>query len=394
MIKRKTIETLYLMVVLIVLALYGCVTMLDGDNTAGLETGLTPLVSAFTFVVLFPFVLFVFPAFLGKKEHGSLLRRYTIFNIYALFIILLMPNGANLNGTLFTMLKTLLPFLVTLVFYAYVKRNGLTNVLMWGCFVLQLVLVIQYIRLYEVANQVDSAHIGVAYYPLLLLPVLLLHPSKIIRYASIAIVMVVLFSSMKRGGLLAFVLAMVAYIVLQSRVQSRNKLFGLFFVLISFFVLGGALWWLSTSGDNYVFERIMNIQEDQGSGRVDVWMTTWSMIMNSDPIGFVFGHGYLAVLKDSPLYLAAHNDWLEFFYDYGLLGLVLYFSIYIVWVGLFFKLIKEKAVVVPAMSFLFVVVGSLSLISHMFIGASWFYLATLCLGVFLGLIERNKETVA
>ena len=71
MIKRKTIETLYLMIVLIVLALYGCVTMLDGDNTAGMETGLSPLVFAFTFVVLFPFVLFVFPAFWGKKEHGS-----------------------------------------------------------------------------------------------------------------------------------------------------------------------------------------------------------------------------------------------------------------------------------------------------------------------------------
>ena len=36
---------------------------------------------------------------------------------------------------------------------------------------------------------------------------------------------------------------------------------------------------------------------------------------------FVIGHGYGGVLKNSPLACSAHNDYLEFLYDYGVIGL-------------------------------------------------------------------------
>lgn len=390
MIRRKTIETLYMMLILAVLAVYGCVAMLDGDNTAGMESGLMPFAVVGVVGVLIPYLLFASNSLLRKKDGINILKTWMWYYIYSPCVVFFtLGYNVNFKGGVYAILGALLPFLIMLVFYLYIYRNGLSAFFLTACGLMALVLLLQYMRLYSLANQVDSAHIGIVYHFLFLLPLLLLHPSKIMRYVMVFVVMFVMFSSMKRGGVLAFAVGMLIYLLVKSHVQAKNKFIGLLILLFSLLLLGGTFWWLGTSGDNYVFERFMNIQKDEGSGRVDVWTTTWSMILRSDIVSFLMGHGYNAVLKDSPLYLSAHNDWLEVWYDYGLIGVLLLALAMISWLRFALHLYKQKSPIAASCFMLGVVVGVLTMISHVII-YPWMAWVCLCLGVFVGEVDRKK----
>lgn len=394
MIKKKTIETLYILFVLLVLAVYGCVSMQDSDNTADMTaSGLLTYATMASFVVLSLYLLFTVGDVFSNKPQEKLFWRWTWYYLYvALFLVImvLIPSAYyTFVGQVFNVLTAVLPYLVMLTMYIYVRRNGCSALFLTAVFCVMLLLVVQYYRIYSLAEELGGGHIGVSYHPLFLLPVLMLHPSKIFRYLSVGIVLVVLFSSMKRGGLLAFGMGMLAYILVQEHVNSKKRFRSWLMAVIAIAVLGSAFWYLGTHNDNYVLERFMDIQEDEGSGRVDVWKQSWSMIIDSDIVSFLLGHGYNAVLKNSPLYLSAHNDWLEVWYDYGLIGVLLLAFTMVSWLRFALHLYIEKSPIAAPCFMLGVVVGVLTMISHVII-YPWMAWVCLCIGVFVGEVDRKK----
>ena len=105
-------------------------------------------------------------------------------------------------------------------------------------------------------------------------------------------------------------------------------------IMIAIAVLFVILIYVDKSMGNIISDRILNIQDDGGSGRDQVWRTTWSMISESNLEELLFGHGFNAVLKLSPLALSAHNDFLEMLFNYGIIGFVPYLLLH-------FQLIKQ-----------------------------------------------------
>jgi O-antigen ligase len=75
-------------------------------------------------------------------------------------------------------------------------------------------------------------------------------------------------------------------------------------------------------------------KEDITNGRETIYRVTWKMIKASTESQLVFGHGHNAVRRDSPLEISAHNEFLEIFYDYGIIALMLY-------LGLWFYVVKQ-----------------------------------------------------
>ncbi len=380
-----------MLLLLLLIAVYSCVAMTEQDNTGGgVNVGLSAYFEMFIFVVCIPYLFFLLPEIRKIPRAHPLLISWMWYFLCVSVLLVFLPTNANYKGHIVMVCHNLMHLFVMYAAYLYVKRNGLSNLFLTTCFGAMLIMVAQYFRIYSIANEVYSAHIGVAYYPLFLLPILMLHPWKSIRYLSVIIVMVVLFSSIKRGGLLAFALGILIYLFAQANVSREKKIRAYVSLIIALTLLLVAFIWLGTQDGVYIFERFMNIQNDGGSNRDIVWNITWNMIMQSDLINFLLGHGANAVVRDSHLFLSAHNDILEVWYDYGLIVLLLLLIACYKWLSTSFHLQKQHHYIAPSMLMLGGIVAILMMISHVII-YQWMILVVFSLGVYAGIVDREKE---
>lgn len=148
--------------------------------------------------------------------------------------------------------------------------------------------------------------------------------------------------------------------------------------------------YIGTMGGNDVFERFEGIQDDNGSGRTDVWAETWRLISNQDAFSFFIGNGFNSVVHNSRLSLSAHNDYLEAWFDFGLIGFFLYVISMILLFNDIFKCLKAKKEYASAMSVVGALIMVLSMISHIAI-YYWFNVVVLCIAYFEGCYNRDKR---
>ena len=256
--------------------------------------------------------------------------------------------------------------LIILIFiFAYIlssKSKEILDFFATGMIVAMLITAFFYYKNWTFANEVDEAHLGTSYYVLFLLPTLLLTPYKWLRYMGLFITGLVLFSSFKRGGVIAFVLGIIAYLFVKEILVERKftRLLVFLIALIALFII---LIFVDNAMGNIISERILNIREDGGSNRDQVWAMTWNMIKASDAQQLLFGHGYLAVLRDSPLKLSAHNDFLEVLYNYGIVAFVPYVLLHIRLIQQVFASIRAKHGYAPILAFTYTIFLILSMIS-------------------------------
>ncbi len=140
----------------------------------------------------------------------------------------------------------------------------------------------------------------------------------------------VVFRTGSRGGLIAILAAVLVYAFLALKTSAMNKLkilLGLIIlslVFICFFVPRLPV---------DVKERlsISSLEEDKGSGRLQLWAITIDAIKQSEK-GMIFGYG----LGSTAVFFAnafnghgvAHNHWLQLWCDQGFIGMMLFFSMF------------------------------------------------------------------
>ena len=235
-----------------------------------------------------------------------------------------------------------------------------------------------------------NVHLGSSYYSLYMLPLVLVYPSKIGKICWTIIICIAVFSSVKRGGVLALALAMLTYIITNQLVSKRGKFTKIIigFCILTAFIAVFA--YIGTMGDNNIFERFESIQEDNGSGRTDVWNEAWRLINNQGAITYFIGNGFNTVVLNSRYVLSAHNDYLEAWFDFGLIGMLLYITSLMLFFKDIFKCLKEKKEYAPAMSFLGILIIVLTMISHIAI-YYWFNVIVLNIAYFEGRYNREKK---
>ena len=256
---------------------------------------------------------------------------------------------------------------------------------------MQLLMTLQYFQIYIVANVSVEAHLMVSYYPMFLLPLVLMHPSKTVRYASIIMITFVIFSSVKRGGLVGLAIGLVVYILSYRWIQSKG-IKSILYGLLALSAIGGLLMYIASTEYGAVMERMTSIADDGGSGRTSVWLTTIGMIQATEGLPFLIGHGFSTVVRDSILELSAHNDFLEAWYDFGLIGMVLYIAALVSLVRYSLRQMKAKVQTAPCMLMML----SLMLINSMISIVILYFLMTLCcmtLGLLIGenTYQANKQ---
>ena len=176
---------------------------------------------------------------------------------------------------------------------------------------------------------------NLVYFPVLAIPIIML--SKNSKYGTSLLVIATVFAlvSMKRSMMLAMALTWVLLLFF-SFFKKGRKAKGFAISLIIGLVVYYGFNYVDQASHGFYSERFN--MEDASNGREDIYDVTWFMIVTSNPSDLWLGHGYGATPKDSIMDRAAHNEFLETLYDYGIIGatLLVLFWLYVIikWISL------------------------------------------------------------
>lgn len=328
MLKRIVIEKLYLLLTILALGLWGAVNMLqmEHESFATGDSGLMKLLVTANFILMLGYLLVNY-----KYIHlGRIGERLLFLCLYmAVARTMIIPFTASAFSYIYQPLQILFPVFFFLFSTAIAnKSDELRDFFSTWIIVGMLIVAYFFLLNWRFVNAGGEYHMGTAYWILYFMPILLYTPHKWLRYAGLVLVGAVLFASFKRGGILAFGCGLFAYLFVKEVLIGR-KISKMMYFIIALIALVLVFLVVDNAMGNVFSERFLNIKNDGGSNRDQVWATTWQMIQQSDFENLLFGHGYCTVLKDSPLGLSAHNDFLESIYDFGLLGSLFYLMLHI-----------------------------------------------------------------
>ena len=213
----------------------------------------------------------------------------------------------------------------------YKNRNTLYNSRIIALTIPIYFVVFQSVRAYFVQNTDDTALISTAYYALFLMPFAFMIKRKWLMWFLVCIIFLTVVLSSKRAGFISFIGALIVYAYLTIKIDNKGDgsrlKYLLSFVLVG--IIGLQLFnsFISTN-DIHLLDRLATMSEDGGSGRDEVYAYTWGLLMDSDLLSLLFGHGFNTVVHYSILGLSAHTDFLETPFDYGIVGMIIYIIFY------------------------------------------------------------------
>lgn len=178
---------------------------------------------------------------------------------------------------------------------------------------------------------------------LMVLPLLFLVKNRMISIVLFCVCLFFLIYGAKRGSILAAVIPVVLYIYVFFKDDKKS----IFKILISMAVFTAiTMWAIDLFFENeYLLRRMVSIKEGDSSGRDVIYANAWNLWYNSDNmINLLFGYGFQGMFHHTTR--MAHNDWLEILVDYGLIGCLLYLSIFIYFAKYILSLNSFKAKVI------------------------------------------------
>src|SRR5690606_23104681 len=99
--------------------------------------------------------------------------------------------------------------------------------------------------------------------------------------------------------------------------------------------------WVDSLGGGYLSARFNQEELSSGSGRVDMWSTVINSLYERDDLSLLMGSGSGSSVM--LLGTGVHNEWLEFLYSFGVVGVILYFLMCMIIIRRYFTLIKHKS---------------------------------------------------
>ena len=216
--------------------------------------------------------------------------------------------------------------------YFYYVHNKFSKVIEM---VIVLILCVSVILFFDIsiisAYSLSRGEVGVMYstpyYALAFLPFVLMMKNKFVSLAlNMGIISCIIISG-KRGGFVAYFLALLCYYLqfdnnlsLQKKIKACLKKASLIVCMIfSILVLED---WLTPVDRLSVLQRLeLFFTEGNMSGRQDLYDGIYFALQDNNLFEWILGHGF----RNTVIAIGnvAHNDFLEVLYDYGLIGLML-----------------------------------------------------------------------
>ena len=217
----------------------------------------------------------------------------------------------------------------------YISRKWFTNWLL----VFTGVALCQYysitVRLLSVAFEAGSSQTeftnNAGYYFLAMIPVLMLSQfNKTIKMVYLLGITLLIFMAMKRGAILIFLLSLMWYAACQLKNLPTKKKILLFVTSFVFLIFVYEIVISFAESDDFFALRLEQTIAGETSGRDSIYMTLVNyMFERATLVEWLVGKGFDGTVKVADI--GAHNDWLEFWVEMGLLGVALnivYWSCY------------------------------------------------------------------
>ena len=232
-----------------------------------------------------------------------------------------------------------------------------------------------------------SSQSNMIYFLILPVPIILLNCSSKWRFSILLLTSFFALLSMKRSMILAIFLFW-AILGFKYLFSNGKKSLAIAMSVIFIGLAYGVVKVVDDITDGGLSSRTVDYEkEDITNGRENIYEITWLMIANSTPAQYVLGHGHNAVLRDSPLEISAHNEYLEIIYDYGLIALIVYLGLWIYVIKQFIFHYRNNTDYFVPYALSICIFAVMSLVSQLVLYVSYF----LYLVMFWGIVQAAKE---
>ena len=313
--------------------------------------------------------------------------------IITVFFSIMYPLGSK-----YLYAAIILPFFL----YCFMARMPIDSrtqdVVIWALTIVALYLGYTFVINNNIVNRiltVDNAN-NASYYCLYLSPFMLCHKKLVYRIPLILITLGIVMLSIKRGGFFAFIASLFVYILIFQMANKGKKfsLFSIIFIVVFVVGLANAIIYINDNAlGGMLFDRIDIIEESGGAGRLDIYAAYLDFIAQGSPIDLFFGHGWQGSIRDSHIGATCHNDFLESLADFGIVGFILYVTLYIALMRKCYTMIKKRNEFAPAMGASVTLFFMNSMVSHIIV-YPWYLMSFALFWGFMMASTRNMQSLA
>lgn len=252
--------------------------------------------------------------------------------------------------------------------FCYYNSRSLTWLLL---FFVVIFFVWVYLNLYA-RNQImtyydrENAVTGYAYYLLILLPFIMLIKKTIFQKILMGIAIAMILTSYKRGTLVTLPVMLLVFYFVKIRIEKKSIFNFLKYVVIISVTAFILVPLVNNISGGFLYERFSEEELERGSGRTEQRQLALREVSKRGYTEYLIGSGHGASVR--LLNTGIHNEWVEFLYSFGLVGLILYFILGVFFLRQCYKAFRRKSPYAP----------------HMFMMMAYFYMVSIFSG-FIGL---------
>jgi hypothetical protein len=316
-------------------------------------------------------VLLVLLDWIGAFGYISLaFSKYTRAALLVIFVIYVISTGLSLGAYGFSFGRVLGFFMVINLTYSFLSDNtvddlydvskivfwvigsvvayrltlagALTEKMLRRTVIATVILGAAFTIMLMTNPAVEGGQNASAYLLVWCMPLLLLVKKSWVVNISIAVAVIAILLTVKRGAMIALVLSLVAYglsyLIIHNNFNTFAKLAGSFIVIA---IIGSFI--ISTKW-NIIEQRF---EDTSGSGRDKLYGMLFEKWVHSDPSKLIFGYGIHSVQRytgqvfyhsENIIGPYAHSDWLQYMFDFGLFGVS-----FLVWLHVKFLFLIRKS---------------------------------------------------
>lgn len=279
------------------------------------------------YILLFLIILFELSYFLFSKKGflriHHLSKSFFFLSLYIVFVDII--NNVN-YWNIIVHCMTLILFMLT---YNYIREslnNSRYSIRLYNKLLIFLFVIftfLSFVAQKDITNirGESFAVLNLSYYCLCLLPFILSLDNKKIKSIGLIMCVVVTLLSFKRGAIITMFLMFLGYIIVDGIINHKKfmNITKLLLILFASIILIGII---NQYSNNYLLNRFGINSLLDGSGRHAIQQKAIESIKNRGVIQLLFGLGSGSTTNN--LGITTHNDYIEFLYCFGIVGLVLY----------------------------------------------------------------------
>ena len=374
-----------------------CLLMYLFGSTVSFAFGLNIVFLNYSISKYIPFLIFLMSVFfnciVSRHYKDSII---TFSSLFALYILIRIGFGYFLGNVRFNLVESLFQSLSWYACFYCAFSLSRQKQIPKELSILSLLAMIAFTLVYlceikgiDYANSLRPMAVNSVYYAISLLPFTLLFKSNILKLFSFLLCVGIIVFSAKATPLISLLFSSLVLIFVSSnKYKNVIILITIPILIVVLIVFRNAIF------GSDVVEKILSVNETGAVGRLPIYQNVIKTFFSRPFINILFGNGYYGAYTF--LGNSAHNDFLEVMFDFGLVGVALYFSFYLM-IGIrIVKGLKKRLPYSKANLMVYILVLIISLTSELIFIPRYYLFMIFFIGLSLGsskviLYEKNRH---